>query len=159
VLITCAGRDPEEKPLADLFGLSYDGSKAGQTEAIVPLEPGTPFAKGIDGNKLDASTSSDNTPLNGEFYKEPLPDWVEFVVTRNAAGNPTMVAGRYEKGVLLLGTFEVTNIGTGVDVAQSMFTGFTKLWANMLDWAAPFATSVSSKGKLTTTWGQIKSYQ
>jgi hypothetical protein len=70
-----------------------------------------------------------------------------------------MVAGRYEKGVLLLGTFEVTNIGTGIDVAQSMFTGYTKFWANMLDWAAPLATSVNSKGKLTTTWGQIKSYQ
>jgi hypothetical protein len=159
VLIACAGRDPEEKPLADLFELSFDESTKGQTEPIVPLELGTPFAKGIDGNKLDASASSDNTPLNGEFYKDPLPKWVEYVVTKNAAGKPTMVAGRYEKGVLLLGTFEITNIGAGIDVAQSMFPGFTKFWANMLDWAASSATSVNSKGKLTTTWGQIKSYQ
>jgi hypothetical protein len=93
IMIACAGRDPEEKPLADLFELSFDETNKGQTEAIVPLEPGTPFANGIDGNQLDSSASGDNTPLDGEFYKEPLPGWVEFVVTRDAAGEPTMVAG------------------------------------------------------------------
>ncbi len=156
ILIVTAGRDAQEKPLADLFGLKYSDPGTG-TEAIVPVEPGTPFAKDIAGNKMDASKSSDNTPLNGQIYNDPLPSWVEHVVTRNAAGKPTSVTGHYGNGVLWLGSgFESTNIGTGIDAEQSLFTGYKTLWKNFLNWATTGVTPVEYSGKLASTWGAIR---
>ena len=64
ILLGTAGRDSQEKPIADLFGLTYSDPGTG-AEDIVPVEPGTPFAAGIAGNTMDASASSDNTPTNG----------------------------------------------------------------------------------------------
>ncbi len=155
ILITTAGRDVQEKPLADLFGLSFSDPGTGNEE-IVPVEPGTPFAKGIAGNEMDASESTDNNPLNGEIYDEPLPDWVEYVVTRNAAGQITSVAGHYGAGVLWLGAgFEITNVNTGIDDEQSKFTGYKTLWKNFMEWAMS-DTSVAAESAILSTWGAIK---
>ena len=157
ILITTAGRDSEEKPLVDLFGLKVSDPGTG-TEAIVPVEPNSPFAKDIAGNQLDASASSDNTPTNGQIYDEPLPAWVEYVVTRSQAGKPTSVAGHFGAGVLWLGAgFEITNIGTGTDPEQSKFTGFKQLWENFLEWATSPVLAVEPASKLPSTWGAIRS--
>ena len=95
--------------------------------------------------------------LNGQIYEEPLPAWVEYVVTRNAAGNPTSVAGHYGAGVLWLGSgFEITNIGTGIDAEQSKFTGFKQLWKNFLDWATVPVSPVAPATKLLSTWCMIR---
>lgn len=157
ILITTAGRDPaQEKPLADLLGLKFSNPGTG-TEDIVPVEPGTPFAKGIADNKMDATKSSDNNPLNGEIYDEPLPAWVEYVVTRNAAGQVTSVAGHYGEGVLWVGAgFEITNVNTGIDTEQTKFTGYKTLWKNFMDWATT-DTSVFVGPAMLSTWGAIKS--
>ena len=157
ILLTTVGRDGQEKPLADVFGLIYSDPGTG-TEAVVPVEPGTPFATGIADNQMDATASSDNTPQNGQIYDEPLPNWVEHVVTRNLAGQATSVIGHYGGGVLWLGSgFESTNIGTGIDAEQSLFTGYKTLWGNVLDWATTGATSVAPADKLASTWGSIRS--
>ena len=90
-------------------------------------------------------------------YNEPFPKWVEFVVTRNAAGKPNSVAGRYGEGVLWLGSgFEITNIGSGEDAEASKFTGYRTLWQNFMDWATTGVISVDLKSKLPLTWGTIK---
>lgn len=155
ILVTTAGRDAEEKPLADLVGLSYSDPGTGN-EDIVPVEPGTPFAKGIDGNVMDATKSTDNNPLNGEIYDEPLPGWVQYVVTRNAAGQVTSVTGHYGKGVLWLGAgFEISNVNTGIDGEQSKFTGYKTLWKNFMDWATSPA-SVNAELSVLSTWSAIK---
>jgi hypothetical protein len=160
IFLGTAGRDSQEKPIADVFGLRISDPGIG-AEAIVPLEPGTPFAEGIDGNILDASASGDNTPLNGQIYDEPLPDWVEYVITRNAADDVSSVAGHYGDGVLWLGAgFEIQNIGTGEDAESSKFTGYRTLWENFLDWATGSAIRPrepeSKSGAVPGTWGIVK---
>jgi hypothetical protein len=156
MLITTAGRDPDqEKPLTDLLGLKVSDPGTGN-EDIVPVEPGTPFAKGIADSKMDATKSSDNNPLNGEIYDEPLPEWVEYVVTRNAAGQVTSVTGHYGEGVLWLGAgFEITNVNTGIDGEQSKFTGYKTLWENFMEWAMTEA-SITVKSAILSTWAVIK---
>ncbi len=158
MLITTAGRDDEEKPLSDLFGLKYSDPGTGQEE-IVPVEPGTPFAKDIADNQMDSSESTDNNPLNGEIYDEPLPNWVEYVVTRNAAGQVTSVAGHYGEGVLWLGAgFEMTNVNTGLDGELSKFTGYKTLWENFMEWATSSNVSVADKPATLSTWGEVKAH-
>jgi hypothetical protein len=155
-LLSTAGRDTQEADLAALFDLSF--GPGGGIEAVVPLTPGTPFAEGIADNELNAINAPDPTPLNGELLLEPLPDWVEYVVTTESGGRPTMVAGSYGKGALALGTFEFTNDGTAADsVTQEEFVGFPTFWKNLMDWITENITAVSNAGKLTTTWGMIKS--
>lgn len=157
IFIGTAGRDDQEKPIADVFGLTYSDPGTG-SEDTVPVEPGTPFAEGIANNKMDASQSSDNSPLNGQIYDEPLPGWVEHVVTRNAAGQVTSVTGHYGGGVLWLGAgFEITNIGSGEDAEMSKFTGYRTLWENFMDWATTGLAAVDPAEKLGSTWGAIRS--
>ena len=156
--LSCAGRDDEEAELATLFGLTYEDK--GVDEMVVPLTPDTPFAEGIADNQLDSTDAPDPTPWQGDIYIEPLPDWVEYVVTTNLEGSPTMVAGHYGNGVLALGGFEFTNVGTAGSITQEEFIGFPTFWQNLMDWVTtPLApdTAVSDVGKLTTTWGIIKS--
>lgn len=152
--LSCAGRDDEEADLVALFGLTYEDT--GITEAVVPLTPGTPFASGIADNKLDSTNAPDPTPWQGDIYTEPLPDWVEYVVTTDSQGRPTMVAGAYGEGALALGGFEFTNIGTAGSVTQEEFVGFPTFWRNLMDWVVAVIPAVSNVGKLTTTWGVIK---
>ena len=156
--LSCAGRDNEEADLAALFGLTYEDT--GVQEDVILLTPGMPFAKGIADNKLDSTNAADPTPWEGDIYIEPLPDWVEYVVTTESAGRPTMVAGHYGNGALALGGFEFTNVGTAGSITQEEFLGFPTFWQNLMDWVTtPLApdTAVSDVGKLTTTWGVIKS--
>jgi len=156
ILISTAGRDADaEKPLSDMFGLTVDTTNSGVMEAIVPVV--APFDAGIAGSQCDSSTSGDNTPTNGEVYADPLPAWVEHVVTTNLAGATTSVVGHYGAGAMWLGAgFEITNIGTGTDLDQSTFTGFKQLWKNVLDWLTTPGAAVESTGKLVTTWGAIR---
>ena len=153
ILLTTIGRDAQELPLAEVFGLKVSNPGTG-TEAIVPVKP--PFDKDIAGSQLDASSSADNTPQNGEVYDDPLPSWA-IVVTTNLAGLTTSVAGRYGSGAIWAGAgFEVTNVGAGTDPDQSTFTGFKQLWKNMLDWATTAPSAVAPDGKASLTWGAIK---
>jgi hypothetical protein len=161
--LSTAGRDDEEADLAALFGLTYEDTGvttgAEVIEAVVPLTPGTPFAEGIADNKLDGTNAPDPTPWQGDIYKEPLPDWVIYVVTTDSEGRPTMVAGHYGNGALALGGFEFTNVGTAASVTQEEFVGFPTFWKNLMDWVTTPVepeTAVSNAGKLTTTWGNLK---
>jgi hypothetical protein len=153
--LSCAGRDDEEADLAALFGLTYEDT--GATEDFVPMTPSTPFARGIANNKLDATNATDPTPWQGDIYKDPLPNWVIYVVTTDSEGRPTMVAGHYGNGALALGGFEFTNVGTAGSVSQEEFIGFPTFWKNLMDWVTGLGAAVSNVDKLATAWGIIKS--
>jgi hypothetical protein len=153
IFLGTAGRDPAELPIAAAFGLAVSNPGTG-VNAVVPLEPGHPITAGI-GDTIE-STGSDNTPLNGEIYDEPLPAWAS-VVTRDSVGDVTSVAGRYGNGILWLGSgFEIQNMGSAGDAEASTFVGYRELWENFLDWATSGATAVEPASKLTSTWGAIK---
>jgi uncharacterized membrane protein len=84
---------------------------------------------------------------------------VEYVVTTDSEGRPTMVAGHYGNGALALGGFEFTNVGTAGSVTQEEFVGFPTFWKNLMDWVTTPVepgTAVSNAGKLATTWGNLK---
>lgn len=155
ILITTAGRDEQEIDLAKLFELSPNRSASGTAEAIVMVAPA--FADGIADGKMDSSTSTDATPYNGEFYDEPLPVWAR-IVTLSSAGKVSSVAGQYQKGGLWLGAgFENTNLGAGLDAAQSFFPGVVQLWKNVMDYLTSIGASpVNPAGKSAFTWGEIK---
>lgn len=158
IIITTMGRDNangEEQPWLDLFGLKISDPGTG-TEAVVPIAAA--FAKGIAGGICDSTGSADATPNNGQVYNEPLPSWANVVAT-NAAGKPISVAGRYGNGAIWAGAgFEIINMGAGIDPDQSMFKGFKQLWANMMDYlTTPPVTAVDNTGKLSSTWGSLKS--
>ena len=155
IFLGTAGRDATELPIAAAFGLTVSNPGTG-VDAIVPLEPGHPITEGIANGILDASTSGDNTPLNGEIYDAPLPAWAS-VVTRDSVGDVTSVAGRYGNGILWLGAgFEIQNMGSGGDAEASMFVGYREIWENFMDWATSGATAVEPTSKLASTWGAIK---
>jgi len=154
MFISTIGRDTaDEQPLADAFGLKVSDPGTG-TEAIVPVK--APFNEGIEGSQLDASTSTDNTPQNGQVYDDPLPSWA-MVVTTNLAGLTTSVVGRYGSGAIWAGAgLEITNIGTGIDADESMFKGYKQLWQNVLDWMTTAPSAVTPADKASLTWGAIK---
>jgi len=156
IFISTVGRDADaEMPLADMFGLSVDTTNTGVMEAIVPVN--APFDTDIAGGQMDSTSSADNTPTNGEVYADPLPAWVEHVVTTNLAGATTSVVGHYGAGAMWAGAgFELSNIGTGTDLDQSTFTGFKQLWKNVLDWLTTPGAAVEPASKLVTTWGAIR---
>jgi hypothetical protein len=82
---------------------------------------------------------------------------VEYVVTRNAAGQVTSIAGHYGSGVLWLGAgFDITNVNTGIDDEQSKFTGYKTLWENFMEWATT-DTFVVVGPAIPSCWGAIKS--
>jgi hypothetical protein len=113
----------EDEPLAYLFGLSKYQLPPEVDE--IPLNPDTPFAKDVPGLKL---SSQDGFCV--WVFSEPLPEWVEYVVaTKDNA--PAIVAGKYGKGCLILGTAE------WVDTTASYMPGtddWDPFWRNVFNW-------------------------
>jgi len=116
-------KDVEDEPLAYLFGLSKYQLPPEVDE--IPLTPGTPFATDVPDLKL---SSQDGFCV--WVFSEPLPEWVEYVVATKD-GAPAIVAGKYGKGCLILGTAE------WVDTTAAYMPGtddWDPFWRNVFNW-------------------------
>jgi len=118
-------KDVEDEPLAAIFGL-YKVSAPPEVDDI-PLTPGTPFAEGVPDLRLSSQDG-----FCTWVFSEPLPDRVQYVVATKD-GAPAIVAGKYGKGCLILGTAE------WVDTTAAYMPGtddWDPFWRNVFNWIA-----------------------
>jgi len=157
-VVSTGGRDPEDIPLVEIFGLDKALVPTGIAgQCCVEVVPDTQLTKEM-GKKIDASKSGSPTLFgDGQAYdKEKLPEHTEV-----AALHPTndkiaaIVYGRFGRGGYVFGSAEITSLEMGFGIPQMSEDSFI-FWKNIVDWFASEGLSVDSTKNLSTTWGSIR---
>ena len=153
------GRDPEDLPLVQLLGLGGADVATGiPTQCCINMLPNTPLSKGME-KVLDCSKSGSPSFFgDGTTHdRRKLPKDVEVAAVSPADDNiAAIVYGRFGNGgFIITGSAEVTNLEMGFGQPEMSKDSFT-LWQNILNWFAEEGLAVSPSGKLSTSWGKIK---
>lgn len=159
-VVSTGGRDAEDRVLVRILGLEASLTPAAPVagnKCCVKVIPNTPLTKGM-AEILDTSKSGDPSLFgDGDAYdmgKLPKDVGVAAVSTVNDKV-ATIIYGKFGRGAFVLGSAEITNLDMGFGQPEMSKDSFT-LWKNIVDWFVEALTVVEPAGKLSTTWGRIK---